>query len=251
MKVVIIEDEKAAAENLKFLLSEVDPTIQIDAIIDTVSGAIDYFSKGTIIELAFFDIHLADGLSFEIFDRIQITTPIIFTTAYDEYALKAFKVNSIDYLLKPIDSGELKDAINRFKSRQESVPANNQLQQVLQLLSTEKKTYKSTFLVQQRDTLIPLGVDTIAYFTIEMGIVRAFSFENKGYIIDEKLENIESQLDPNQFFRVNRQFIVQRRAIENLQLYYNGKLVLNVTPKTSDKIVVSKAKAPQLKKWIH
>ncbi|MEM8847511.1 MAG: LytTR family DNA-binding domain-containing protein, partial [Bacteroidota bacterium] len=118
-------------------------------------------------------------------------------------------------------------------------------------LNTERKTHKSTFLVQQRDTLIPLSVDTVAYFTIVTGIVKAVSFENKGYIIDEKLENIEMQLNPNQFFRVNRQFIVQRSAIENLQLYYNGKLILNVRPKTTDQIIVSKAKAPQLKKWMH
>ena len=128
---------------------------------------------------------------------------------------------------------------------------DSQLQQVLQILTTDRKMYKSTYLVQQRDTLIPLSVDDVAYFTIDAGIVKAISFDSKGYIMDENLENIEMELNPNQFFRVNRQFIIQRRAIENIQLYYNGKLILNVSPKTSDQIIVSKAKAPQLKKWIN
>lgn len=251
MKVVIIEDEKAAAENLKFLLRTVDSTIEVDRIIDTVSGAVDYFSQQNDIELAFFDIHLADGISFKIFDKVQIETPIIFTTAYDEYALKAFKVNSIDYLLKPIDEDELKEAMDKYRFTKKKVPMDSQLQQVLQILTTDRKMYKSTYLVQQRDTLIPLSVDDVAYFTIDAGIVKAISFDSKGYIMDENLENIEMELNPNQFFRVNRQFIIQRRAIENLQLYYNGKLILNVSPKTSDQIIVSKAKAPQLKKWIN
>ncbi|MEM9867693.1 MAG: LytTR family DNA-binding domain-containing protein [Bacteroidota bacterium] len=251
MKVVIIEDEKAAAENLKFLLRTVDSTIEVDRIIDTVSGAVDYFSRQNDIELAFFDIHLADGISFKIFDKVQIETPIIFTTAYDEYALKAFKVNSIDYLLKPIDEDELKEAMDKYRFTKKKVPMDSQLQQVLQILTTDRKMYKSTYLVQQRDTLIPLSVDDVAYFTIDAGIVKAISFDSKGYIMDENLENIEIELNPNQFFRVNRQFIIQRRAIENLQLYYNGKLILNVSPKTSDQIIVSKAKAPQLKKWIN
>ncbi|WP_299556007.1 LytTR family DNA-binding domain-containing protein [Seonamhaeicola sp.] len=251
MKVVIIEDEKAAAENLKFLLSEIDPSIQVDKIIDTVSGAVDYFSKTSTFELAFFDIHLADGNSFEIFEKAEIRVPVIFTTAYDEYALKAFKVNSIDYLLKPIDEDELKEAIERFKSTNQNVPVNEQFNKMLQMLNTEKKTYKTTYLVQQRDTLIPLNVDDIAYFIIDAGIVKAISFDTKSYIIDEKLEDIEEALNPNHFFRANRQFIVQRKAIKNLQLYFNGKLILNVQPKPNEQIVVSKAKAPQLKNWMN
>ncbi|MDD7886933.1 LytTR family DNA-binding domain-containing protein [Flavivirga sp. 57AJ16] len=251
MKVVIIEDEKTAAENLKYLLSEADSSIQVDKVIDTVSGTVDFFSKENNIELAFFDIHLADGISFEVFDKVQVTVPVIFTTAYDEYAIKAFKVNSIDYLLKPIDEGELKEALDKYKSTRQIVPVNEQFQKIFQILNTEKKSYKSTYLVQQRDTLIPLPVDDIAYFTIDTGIVKAISFDRKTYTIDGKLEDIEIELNPNQFFRANRQFIVRREAIENLQLYFNGKLILNVEPKPKEQIVVSKVKAPQLKKWMN
>ncbi|MEM9143791.1 MAG: LytTR family DNA-binding domain-containing protein [Bacteroidota bacterium] len=251
MKVTIIEDEKAAAENLKFLLSEIDASIQVDAVIDTVSGAVDYFSKENTIALAFFDIHLADGISFEIFDKVPINIPIIFTTAYDEYAVKAFKVNSVDYLLKPIDEEELKDALDKFKSTNQNVVAHEQFNQMLRMLQTDAKRYKTTYLVQQRDTLVPLAVGDIAYFTIDAGIVKAVSLDKKSYIIDERLEDIEAAIPPDQFFRANRQYIVQRKAIANLQLYFNGKLILNVAPKPTEQIVVSKAKAPQLKRWMN
>ncbi|TPV33283.1 response regulator transcription factor [Paucihalobacter ruber] len=251
MKVVIIEDEGAAAENLKLMLSEIDTSIIVDKVIDTVAGAITYFSEINDIELAFFDIHLADGISFEIFNQQQINIPIIFTTAYDEFAIKAFKVNSIDYLLKPIDEEELSEAIHKFKKDKKIQKIDEQFQQVLQIIQSEKKTYKTTYLFQKRDTLVPVKVEDIAYFIIEVGIVKAISFNNKEYIIDKKLEDIENELDPSQFFRANRQFIVNRKAIKHLELYFNGKLIINIEPKPSEKIVVSKAKAPQLKDWMN
>jgi len=251
MNVLIIEDEPAAAENLKYILKEIEPSITFETVIDTVVDAIDFFNSPHNIELAFFDIHLADGISFEIFEKAQVNSPIIFTTAYDEYAIKAFKVNSIDYLLKPIDEDELKNAINKYKTSKQTTSLPKQFQQVLQMLNIEKRTFKSTYLVQQRDTFIPLSVNEIAYFTIDTGIVKAISFDEKEYNISEKLEDIETQINPDEFFRVNRQFIVHRKAIKNLQLYFNGKLILNLEPKPTEQIVVSKAKAPQLKKWMY
>jgi len=251
MRVVILEDEKSAAEYLKQLLGEVDPSVEVDTIIDTVSGAVAYFKKERDIELAFFDIHLADGNSFDIFKEVDINTPLIFTTAYDEYALKAFKVNSIDYLLKPIDEDELREAIEKFKSSNRSLRMPKAFESVLEILGKVSKKYKSTFLVQQRDKLIPIDVADIAYITIDASIVKAVTFEGKSYIIDEKLEEIEAGLNPDQFFRANRQFIIQRRAIANLTIYFNGKLILNIDPKPEERIIISKAKAPQLKDWIN
>jgi len=251
MNVLIIEDEPAAAENLKYILKEIEPSITFETVIDTIVDAIDFFNSPHNIELAFFDIHLADGISFEIFEKAQVNSPIIFTTAYDEYAIKAFKVNSIDYLLKPIDEDELKNAINKYKTSKQTTSLPKQFQQLLQMLSTEKRTFKSTYLVQQRDTFIPLSVNEIAYFTIDTGVVKAISFDEKEYNISEKLEDIETQINPDEFFRVNRQFIVHRKAIKNLQLYFNGKLILNLESKPTEQIVVSKAKAPQLKKWMY
>lgn len=251
MKILIIEDEKAAAENLKYLLSEIDDSIQIVAIIESVKDSIQFFKKEPSVELIFMDIHLADGISFEIFKKVKVNIPIIFTTAYDEYALQAFKVRSIDYLLKPIDEGELREAIGKFKQTKEIYRPKDELQELLKFLKTEKKSHKTTYLVQQRDTLIPLPVQEIAYFIVDTGLVKVVTFNNKSYLLDRKLEDIESEIDPDQFFRVNRQYIVQRKAIQNLQLYFNGKLILNIDPKPEEKIVVSKAKAPKLKLWIN
>ncbi len=251
MKVLIIEDEQAAAKNLEHLLQEIDTTISVERIIDTVSEAVSFFKGKHSVELAFFDIHLADGNSFEIFEKVDVTIPIIFTTAYDEYAIKAFKVNSVDYLLKPIDEDELKEAIYKYKSSKQSLPNPSQFLEVLELIKGEKRSYKKTYLVQQRDTLIPLNVDEIAYFTIDESIVKAVTHNNKTHILDKKLEDIEAELDPSLFFRANRQFIVQRNSIENLQLYFNGKLILNVIPKPQEQIIISKAKAPLLKNWMN
>jgi two-component system LytT family response regulator len=250
MNVLIIEDEPAAAENLTYILKEIVPSINIETVIDTVIDAIDFFNNPHHIELAFFDIHLADGISFEIFEKTQVNIPIIFTTAYDEYAIKAFKVNSIDYLLKPIDEDELKDAIDKYKTSKQTTALPKQFQKMLQLISAEKKPYKNTYLLQHRDTIIPLKVNDVAYFYIEASIVKAITNDNKSYVIDKKLEDIVHDLNPELFFRVNRQYIVHKNAIENLQFYFNGKMILNLIPKAKEQVIVSKAKAPQLKSWM-
>lgn len=251
MKVAILEDEKSAAENLIYHLGQIDPSIEVDMVIDTVSGGIDYFKEARDIELAFFDIHLADSISFDIFKEVEIKTPVIFTTAYDEYALKAFKVNSIDYLLKPIDEDELRESIERFKSLNRNVRMPQEFESILELLRTGSKKYKSTFLLQQRDKLIPIDVADIAYITINASIVRAITFDNKSYVIHEKLDDIEASLNPEHFFRANRQFIIQRKSIQSLTLYFNGKLIVNTEPNATEKIVVSKAKATQIKNWMN
>lgn len=250
MKIVIIEDEKAAAENLKYLLSEIEPHLVVDRVLDTVAATVDYFSQKPDIDLAFFDIHLADGNSFEVFNKVEINTPIIFTTAYDEYAIKAFKVNSIHYLLKPIDDDELLEAIDKFRSNKQNPPITEEFKRILYNISKESVSYKSTFLVQRQDRLIPIEVQEIAYFTIELGQVWAHTFHKKNYAIDGKLEDIEAVLDPQLFFRANRQYIVQRKAIESLTVYINGKLILDLQPKPDERVVVSKSKAPLLKNWM-
>ena len=251
MKVAILEDEKSAAENLIYHLGQIDPSIKVDIVIDTVSDAIDYFNESKDIDLAFFDIHLADSISFDIFKEVEIKTPVIFITAYDEYAIKAFKVNSIDYLLKPVDEDELRESIERFKSLKRDIRMPQDFESVLDLLRRDSNQYKSTFLVHQKDKLIPIDVEEIAYITIDYGVVKAISFEKKSYILDEKLETLQAVLNPHQFFRANRQFIVQRKAIKNMSIYFNGKLILNVEPLPPEKIVVSKVKAPQLKTWLN
>lgn len=251
MKVIIVEDEIAASDQLIFLLNTIDSNIEVVKVLDSVKTAIKYFSNISDASLIFMDIHLADGISFEIFEQVKIETPIIFTTAYDQYAIRAFKVNSIDYLLKPIDEEELSEAIQKFKNRSnEDSSLNNQIHGMLQVLQAKTKPYKSTYLVHHKDELLPIKIENIAYFYIDTGVVKAITSENKAYIIDKKLEDIEDELNPEVFNRVNRQFIINRNAIENIKHYFNGKLIVNISPIAKERIVVSKAKATGFKKWV-
>ncbi|MCH2195357.1 LytTR family DNA-binding domain-containing protein [Kordia sp.] len=252
MKVVIVEDEIAASENLIYLLQKIDADIEVLNVLDSVTTAVAYFSKPTEAELVFMDIHLADGISFEIFEQVKITTPIIFTTAYDQYAIKAFKVNSVDYLLKPLNEEELSEAINKFKNNATlTPPVNNQIQGMLELLQSKSKAYKTTYLVQKRDELIPVKTGDIAYFYIDTGIVKAVTHTNQSYMITKKLEDIELELNPAEFHRVNRQFIINKTAVANVKFYFNGKLIVNVNPPSPERIVASKAKASDVKNWLN
>ena len=252
MKIVIVEDELSASDNLTYLLKNLNPDIEVLAVLDSVRTSVEYFAAPTEAELVFMDIHLADGLSFEIFDQVQITKPVIFTTAYDQYALKAFKVNSIDYLLKPVDEDELAKALTQFKvqSQLESSP-KVQMEGLLNLIKANNETYKTTYLVSLRDQLIPIKTASLAYLYIDTGIVKGITKDNQHYTFDEKLEDLESELDPLYFYRVNRQLIVHKDAIANIKYYFNGKLILNVLPVFKEQIVVSKAKSTAFKKWIN
>ena len=252
MKVVIIEDEIAASENLSYLISNIDSGIEVLTVLESVKEAVAYFSNPHEAQLIFFDIHLADGISFEIFDQVTLNIPIIFTTAYDQYAIKAFKVTSIDYLLKPINEEELSTAIKKFKEQIKiEQPVSRQIEGMLQLLQSKSKSYKTTYLVHQRDELLPIKTEDIAYFYIETSIVKAVTFNNKSYIIEKKLEDIELELDPSFFHRVNRQFIINKNAIVNIKFYFNGKLIININPPFSERIVASKAKAKEVKNWVN
>ena len=251
MRVVIVEDELAACENLTYLLNSIDRNIEVLEVLDSVKASVKYFSKPHEAELVFMDIHLADGISFEIFDQVNIDIPVIFTTAYDQYTLKAFKFNSIDYLLKPLDEEELSDALEQFKVQtgQKGIE-DHQIKGLLDLVKGKTKTYKTTFLVGHRDQLIPLKTENIAYFRIDTGLVKGVTSDNRSYVIDSKLEDLEEELDPEQFYRANRQFIINRDAIANIKQYFNGKLIVVVNPVSDERVVVSKAKATEFKTWV-
>jgi two-component system LytT family response regulator len=251
MKVVIVEDELAASDNLAYLLHAIDDDIEILKVLDSVKSSVEYFSKPHEVELIFMDIHLADGVSFEIFDKVTLNVPVIFTTAYNKYALKAFKFNSIDYLLKPIDKDELSDALEQFKvqNKQKGI-TDHQIKDLIDLVGRKAKTYRSTFLVHNRDEMIPLKTEKIAYFRIDTGIVKGITFDNKSYSMDNNLEDIEEELDPELFYRASRQFIINREAIVNIKQYFNGKLIVVVNPACDKRIVVSKAKAIGFKTWV-
>jgi Response regulator of the LytR/AlgR family len=194
------------------------------------------------------DIHLADGSAFEIFERTTIKCPVIFTTAYDEYALKAFKVNSIDYLLKPISTSAVEKALDKLKS----LSNNNMPGEIQELLASFKKqpNYKSNFLVPGKgDKLIPLSADNIAYIYIESGITRIRTTDEKTYVMEENLDELMQVLNPNQFFRANRQFIVARNAVKDIDLWFNNRLSINMTISVPEKIIVSKARNTEFKEW--
>lgn len=252
MKVVIVEDELAASENLMFMLKNIEPNIEILAVLDSVKSAVKYFMKSQEADLVFMDIHLADGISFEIFDKVKIKAPIVFTTAYDQYTLQAFKVNSIDYLLKPIDGEELALSLEQYRDQfGDKGLLTDQVEGLLNLINVQQKTYKSMYLVHHRDQLIPVKTENIAYLHIDSGIVKAMTNDRQTYIIEQKLEDVENELDPMDFHRLNRQFIVRRDAITGIQQYFNGKLIVSVIPPHDDRIVVSKAKASEFKDWMN
>lgn len=252
MKVVIVEDERAASENLIYLLNRLEPNLEVLEVLDSVKSSVAYFKAPNEAELVFMDIHLADGLSFEIFDQVRITAPVVFTTAYDQYALKAFKVHSIDYLLKPINQQELGDALKQFKTQSEDTSdINGQLDKLLQLMDIRKKAYKATFLVSQRDQLIPMKADNIAYLYIDSGLVKLVSRDNQVFLLDKTLEDMENELNPEIFCRINRQCIAHRDAIVNITQYFNGKLIVKLDPPLKDRVMVSKAKAREFKEWLN
>jgi two-component system response regulator LytT len=251
MKVIIVEDELAACDNLSYLLTKINADIEVIQVLDTVKATVDYFSNPHDGVLVFMDIHLADGISFEIFDQVEINIPIIFTTAYDQYALKAFKVNSIDYLLKPIDKEELSDALDRYEALNQKKGIDEvQMNSLLQLIQTKAENFKKTFLVSVGDQLVPVKTADIAYFFIDTGVVKAVTVQERSYVLDVKLEDIEEALDPSVFYRANRQFIIRREAIVTIKLHFNSKLLIDVHPVCSERIVVSKAKASDFKNWM-
>jgi two-component system LytT family response regulator len=198
------------------------------------------------------DIQLNDGLSFDIFDLVQVNAPVIFITAYNEYALKAFKANGIDYILKPLDEAELTAALNKFKKLRGSPAVTNTkaLQDVLQQVKIQPG-YKRSFLVHYRDKLIPLSTADIQWFYTQNETVHAAIAAGNQYIIEDTLEKLQVSLDPLQFFRANRQFIVNRHAIQEVNFYFNGRLLVKVQPAPKENILISKARVPEFKEWMN
>lgn len=251
MKAIIIEDEIIAAESLQRLIAEVDSSIEILSTLQSIDESVEWFRHNDMPDLVFMDIHLADGSSFNIFDEIDISCPIIFTTAYDEYALKAFNVNGIAYLLKPISKTDLERAINKLKNLSVNAAENiDSINKLLNSLRENKPTYKSYFLVPEKDKLIPLATSDIAFIYIDTKLVKAITYSGKTYYLDQTLDELITQLNPSVFFRANRQYIIARKAVKDLTLWFGSKLIVNLTMQTPEKIVVSKAKVNDIKRWI-
>lgn len=253
MKLIIAEDEAAVARNLRDILADTEPEAEVLAVLESVSETMDWLKNNPAPDLGFFDIQLADGSCFEIFEKTKIEFPVVFTTAYDSYALQAFKVNSVDYLLKPVRRDDLKKALNRYKQYfNKNYIADNQLliEAIRQFRNSQKKEYKKNFLVYIRDRIVPVPVEIIAYFFLENEHTYSITFEGRKYMIDESLDSLQAQLNPEDFFRANRQFIVSRKSVQSAAQYFQRKLKLLLKPESDKLVLLSKKRAGEFKQWL-
>ncbi len=255
MKVLIIEDEHPAAEKLERYLQRYDPNLEVVEKIQTVQGSVEWLKEHQqSVDLLFMDIQLIDGLSFEVFDQVKITKPVIFTTAFDQYAINAFKVNSIDYLLKPITFDDLTSSLKKFESLKENL-ADNESNANLELLGKAlaqiqgKESYKSRFMVKLGEHIRSLTTDEISVFYAEgrNGFIR--TTQGRKFVIDYKLEELEEILDPKIFFRVNRTYIVNINAIRDVIVYSNSRLKVLIDDDFDKEIIVSREKVSSFKEW--
>ena len=247
MRVVIIEDETAAAQNLSAILRKVSPNVEIVTTIDTVVDSVEYFRSAPQLDLVFMDIHLADGSSFRIFDSVDVATPIIFTTAYDQYAIDAFKVNSIDYLLKPINEQDVTRAIEKWQHLA-SIERNDYASRVVEV--AQNRHAEQAFLVHFRDKIIPLHTKDVAFFHTFEERVTAYCYGGDKYPIELTLEALQSKLPSKDFFRANRQFIISRKAVKDISVWFGSRLSANLTIETPERIVIPKARVHDFKDWL-
>jgi two-component system, LytTR family, response regulator LytT len=255
MKILLIEDEELAAARLIQLIKEMEPESEIYGPLDTISATLAHLGTNPVYDLILLDIQLADGKSFTIFEECDITTPVIFTTAYDEYALKAFELNSIDYLLKPVNREKLKASIEKFRKLKDfytSENPNNQLYEMIRNLKTpELSGYKNRFLISKGDAMVPVKVSEIACFYAEDKEVFLLTYENKRFIIPHSIEELSAKLDPKLFFRVNRQFVISADSIRKVHNYFNFKLKVEIDADPKLDIIVSRSKTAAFKAWMN
>jgi len=250
MKIVIIEDEQHTLDDLAETILKVDPEVQIMASLKSVKEAVSYFQKNEKPDLIFCDIQLGDGLSFEIFNKVSINSPVIFCTAFDQYALKAFKANGIDYILKPFTKKTIQESLNKYQEIKQSFFNNiPSYQTILELLEGRKNQKQASVLVYYKDKIIPVKVSDIAIFYIENEITHLISFDQKQYFINKSLEELE-KIAGSDFYRANRQFLINQKAIANASKYFARKLSVNLIIPFKGKIIVSKEKSGDFLNWL-
>jgi len=254
IKVVIIEDELPAQRLLKETLQEIDIKTEVVCCLNSIKSAVEWFKNNSHPDIVLLDIKLSDGLSFEIFKQVNIESSIIFTTAYDEYAIQAFKVNSIDYLLKPVEKDELQTAFEKYQhyNKQFIQEKNSYIDfsELAVLIKSEKTEYRKRLLIQSNESFFHLPVDDIALFYSMQGITFAVTFEKREYPVNFSLENLKDQLQPDNFFKINRQFIVNIDAIKRVHSYFNGKLKLEIKPSHAENVIIGKDKVASFKRWM-
>ncbi|RFM33098.1 LytR/AlgR family response regulator transcription factor [Chitinophaga silvisoli] len=250
MNVLIIEDEPRAAKELKSMIQQIDDTIQVAGILESVEQAKDWFAHNTQPDLILSDIQLADGLSFEIYNQVQITSAVIFCTAFDEYLMNAFDTNAVSYLLKPVTIEKLEKALEKYHSMKASFanePLPNNLHALLQVI---KPVHKTALLVNEKEKIIPVQVKDIACIYLDNTILQITTLQNKKYFITATMDETERLLDPALFYRANRQYLINKAAIANAERYFARKLVVKLLVPTEEQIVVSKAKSGEFLQWL-
>lgn len=251
MKVLIIEDETPAFRRLEKILLEIDPTIEIVEVLDSVEDSVKWMNNHESPDLALMDIQISDGISFQIFDQFEVKCPVIFTTAFDEYLLKAFKVNSIDYLLKPIKKEDLERALEKYKNLQASFSSNDlDMSSLLSQINLTEVKYKSRFLVKQGDKMLAIRSEDIVCFQSKHGVVHINTKAGKTYLSDFTLDELMHQLDPQLFCRANRQFVVNADFIKLVEKYFKGKLLVEMEGFSDEQILVSSERATSFKQWL-
>lgn len=248
--VLIVEDEELAAKRLIRLLKELAPDFEVLTSIDTVSGAVKWLGQNKA-DVIFLDIHLADGDSFSIFEQIEVDTPIIFTTAYDQYAIRAFKFNSVDYLLKPIDKEELTFSIEKFRQAQSTQQPDMTALVAAMKASSAPPDFQKRFMVTSGEKIKSIPIEDVAYFFGQQKFVFLITKDNRRHIVDFTLGKLEGMLDPQQFYRINRQFIICFDAIENMFSYSKSRVKIDLNPASDIEAIVSIEKAKRFKEWLN
>lgn len=248
-KVLIIEDEPPAANRIKKMLASAGTRFEILDVIDSVSTAVKYLQRFKEIDLIFMDIQLSDGLSFEIFNEVQFEVPVIFTTAFDNYTLNAFKVHSVDYLLKPIEPEEFDLALQKFeKFYGRQIKPRPDFKDILNQFM--KPSYKQRFLIKSGTEIKSLDTDSIAYFFSDEGYTHIKTETNHTHIVDYRLDELKDLIDPKSFFRINRKLLVNLKSIKKIESYFNGRFKLNLSPKFNDDVIVSRDRSALFKEWL-
>lgn len=248
MKAVIVEDEAIASRRLASLIVEIAPDIEIAGQVTSVENGMNWFSNNDLPDLIFLDIQLNDGYGFDILDQLENHPPVIFTTAYNEYAITGFKYNGIDYLLKPIDKKDLQNALAKFrKSKGSYQEESHKIAELKKMLS---KDYKKRFMVKVGNHFNTFQVSDIAYFKSHSGLIHLYTFQGKEYPIEYSIDQLEDILDPVQFFRINRKFMVSVDAVQEIHTYFNSRLLIKLNPKEEEQVIVSRERTTNFKRWL-
>jgi DNA-binding LytR/AlgR family response regulator len=253
MKVLIIEDEQLGVERLTKHLKTIDPEIEIVGSAGSIKSSVQWLQTNTQPDVILMDIELSDGQSFDIFNHVDVKSTVIFTTSYDEYALKAFKVNSIDYLLKPVRKEDLKSSLDKYanlKKQFNTSPTYSIETLVSELKAQNNKNYRSRFLVKQGQKLVSIETSDIAYFYADGRLCYFRTWDKQKYVVDYNMDELETMLDPQQYYRANRGFIICIKSVAQIHTYFNGKLKLDLTPATDKEVLVSREKAMEFKEWM-